>query len=192
MKQPLLIDTQGWLLNARHIHSPFQNQRPTSAPINLLVLHNISLPPGVFGATHIDALFAGNIAQHQGEDPFIDSIMDLQVSAHFLITRDGAITQYVSTCDRAWHAGASEYEGQSGCNDFSIGIELNGCDHHPYTHRQYLSLALLTQAIMIRHPQINAERITTHQHIAPQRKTDPGPAFNMRYFKHLIQRLDHL
>lgn len=189
MKQPLLIDPQGWLLGARHIQSPFHNQRPSATTINLLVLHNISLPPGVFGTTHIDALFTGDISLHQGEDPFIDSILDLQISAHFLIARDGEITQYVSTCDRAWHAGASEYNGQSGCNDFSIGIELNGCDHHPYTQRQYSSLAALTQAIMLRHPQINAERITTHQHIAPQRKTDPGPAFNMRYFNHLIQHI---
>lgn len=119
----------------------------------------------------------------------MDSIMDMQVSAHFLIARDGAITQYVSTCARAWHAGLSAYEGQPGCNDFSIGIELNGSDHHPYTYRQYSALAALSRAIMIRHPLINPDRITTHQHIAPQRKTDPGPAFNMRYFKHLMRHL---
>lgn len=191
MKPPLLINAQGWLTPARHLPSPFFNSRPPSAPIDLLVLHNITLPPNEHGTQYIDALFGGTLDRYQGINPFIDSIITLRVSAHFLIARDGGITQYVSTHDRAWHAGESAYDGRSGCNDFSIGIELNGSDHTPYTHRQYAALAALTHAIQQHHPRITNQRITTHAHIAPLRKTDPGPAFNMPYFNHLIYKNTH-
>ncbi|UJF24085.1 1,6-anhydro-N-acetylmuramyl-L-alanine amidase AmpD [Suttonella sp. R2A3] len=188
MNTPWFIKDNGWLSGVTHCPSPHYDVRPQDAVINTLVIHNISLPPKVFGQNYVDALFLGTLSEHRGEDPFIDSIMDLRVSAHFLITRDGAVTQYVASVDRAWHAGVSEFAGQTGCNDFSVGVELNGADDIPYTLRQYQALVRLTLALMQRHPHITRERITTHAHIAPGRKTDPGPAFNEAVFFRMLDQ----
>ena len=183
-QHPLHFDTDGWLNRAIHLESPFHNSRP--CPVDTLVLHNISLPPHEYTTRYIDALFLGTLPKHRHEHPYLDSIADLQVSAHFYIARDGHIRQYVPIHRRAWHAGISHYQGRDNCNDFSVGIELSGSDHHPYTLRQYQSLASLTQALLAALPALHKNNITTHQHIAPTRKTDPGPAFNLRYLLHLL------
>lgn len=180
------IDAQGWLNGVRHYPTPFYDQRPDPQDISLLVLHNISLPPNQFGQTHIDALFHGDLPHYRGHDPFIRRIRNMRVSAHFFIARDGCITQYASTLMRAWHAGQSSFNGRDNCNDFAIGIELNGADHIPYTQRQYSTLARLSKHIMQRHPRITPSRITTHAAIAPERKTDPGAAFNHAYFQRCL------
>ena len=180
------IAPNGWLDVARHRPSPHHNDRPDPDDISLLVIHNISLPPGVHGDRYINALFAGTLPALRHEHPYLDAIAGLRVAAHFLILRDGSITQYVPTVARAWHAGVSRYQGRENCNDFSIGIELNGSDHAPYTLRQYQALAALSRAIIARHPRITPTRITGHSDIAPDRKTDPGPAFNWHYYRTLL------
>ena len=180
------IAPHGWLDGARHRPSPHHNDRPDPDDISLLVIHNISLPPGVHGDRYINALFAGTLPALRHEHPYLDAIAGLRVAAHFLILRDGSITQYVPTVARAWHAGVSRYQGRENCNDFSIGIELNGSDHAPYTLRQYQALAALSRAIIARHPRITPARITGHSDIAPDRKTDPGPAFNWHYYRTLL------
>ena len=185
--KPPTFDHHGWLQSALHLHSPFHNERPTGITIDTLVLHNISLPPEEYGEKYIDALFLGTLPEHRHEHPYLDTIADLQVSTHFYIARDGHLRQYVPIFRRAWHAGVSSFRDRTQCNDFSIGVELNGSDHHPYTLKQYQSLASLTQALFIILPALTPHNITTHQHIAPERKTDPGPAFNHAYFLHLLQ-----
>ena len=180
------IAPNGWLDVARHRPSPHHNDRPDPDDISLLVIHNISLPPGVHGDRYINALFAGTLPALRHEHPYLDAIAGLRVAAHFLILRDGSITQYVPTVARAWHAGVSRYQGRENCNDFSIGIELNGSDHAPYTLRQYQALAALSRAIIARHPRITPARITGHSDIAPDRKTDPGPALNWHYYRTLL------
>ena len=181
------IDPQGWLDAAVRLASPHYNARPATDDISLLVIHNISLPPGQHGARYINALFLGTLPALRHDHPYLDSIADLRVAAHFLILRDGSIRQYVSTLDRAWHAGVSHYQGRENCNDFSIGIELNGSDQQPYTLRQYQALARLTRAIIARHPRITPTRISGHSDIAPGRKSDPGAAFNWHYFRTLLE-----
>ena len=180
------LDPNGWLDAARRRPSPHHNDRPDPDDISLLVIHNISLPPGVHGDRYINALFAGTLPALRHEHPYLDAIAGLRVAAHFLILRDGSITQYVPTVARAWHAGVSRYQRRENCNDFSIGIELNGSDHAPYTLRQYQALAALSRAIIARHPRITPARITGHSDIAPDRKTDPGPAFNWHYYRTLL------
>ena len=169
----------GWLKQAQKLPSPFYNQRP-EAEISVLVIHNISLPAGEFGHTYIDDLFLGrlNCDAHSS----FNELKGLEVSAHFLIRRTGEITQFVNCNERAWHAGVSEFKGRTGCNDFSIGIELEGSDHCEYENEQYKSLLELTRAIMNSYPQITEDRITGHCHIAPVRKTDPGPYFDWQYY----------
>ena len=129
------LNTDGWLNCAERCASPHYNARPDADDISLLVIHNISLPPQEYGDRYISALFLGTLPARRHEHPYLDEIADLRVSAHFLILRDGHIKQYVPTTARAWHAGASVYAGRENCNDFSIGIELNGSDHQPYTLR---------------------------------------------------------
>ena len=176
MTKPLI---NGWLQQAKQHSSPHFNQRPTDE-ISLLVIHNISLPAGEFGHTYIDDLFLGHLDCNAHES--FQDLKGLEVSAHFLIRRNGEITQFVSCDERAWHAGVSEFDGRSSCNDFSIGIELEGCDDSEFEHAQYNSLINLTQILMEEYPLITHERITGHCHIAPQRKTDPGPYFDWQYF----------
>ena len=180
------LDPNGWLDAARRRPSPHHNDRPDPDDISLLVIHNISLPPAVHGDRYINALFDGTLPALRHEHPYLDAIAELRVAAHFLILRDGSITQYVPTVARAWHAGVSRYQRRENCNDFSIGIELNGSDHTPYTLRQYQALAALSRAIIARHPRITPARITGHSDIAPDRKTDPGPAFNWHYYRTLL------
>ena len=150
------------------------------------MVHAISLPPGRFGTSCIEDFFLNRL--DIGADPFFTTIASLRVSAHAVITRDGVITQYVPFTMRAWHAGASCFEGRERCNDFSVGIELEGCDDIPYTALQYRSLGLLCDVLMRRWPAITRERIVGHCDIAPRRKTDPGPAFDWSRLHREAQR----
>ena len=165
------INEQGWLQDARYCHSNFYNQRPQGEPVSLLVIHGISLPPGQFGGPYIDQLFTGTL--NPTEHPYFAEIAHLEVSAHCLIRRDGEVVQYVSFYDRAWHAGRSCFAERENCNDFAIGIELEGTDDSGYTEQQYQQLADVTRAIQESFPAITKQRITGHSDIAPGRKTDP-------------------
>ncbi len=171
---PLKIDAGGWVTGIERRPSPHFDARPAGVAIELLVIHNISLPPGRFGGGDVLRLFAGSLdcSAHS----FYASLIDLRVSAHFFIDRAGRIVQLVSCADRAWHAGVSAFEGRDDCNDFSIGIELEGTDTSGFTATQYAMLARLTRALAGAYP-LGALR--GHCHIAPERKTDPG-RFNWR------------
>ena len=155
------------------IASPNCDERPDGATVRLLVIHNISLPPGEFGGTGIVELFTNTLdpAAH----PYYAQIAGLKVSAHFLVRRDGAIVQFVATEMRAWHAGVSSWNGRERCNDFSIGVELEGADDREFADAQYAALAALTRAVCARYA---IDDIVGHADIAPGRKTDPGPCFN--------------
>ncbi|UZK04283.1 1,6-anhydro-N-acetylmuramyl-L-alanine amidase AmpD [Venatoribacter cucullus] len=180
--------TDGWLQPARHCPSPNFGPRPAgqAGEISLLVLHNISLPPGQFGGGYVQRFFCNQL--NKDEHPYFAEIAGLQVSSHLFIERDGAITQFVSFADRAWHAGRSCYGGRSECNDFSIGIELEGTDTLPYSDQQYNVLAALLPALRAEYPALVPSRITGHEQIAPGRKTDPGNAFDwQRLFVSLCQ-----
>ena len=165
----------GWLQGVRRVPSPNCDARPAGADIDLLIVHGISLPPGEYGGEWIDAFFTNCLDPEA--HPYFGSICTLRVSAHLLIRRDGMLTQYVPFDKRAWHAGDSEFDGRAACNDFSIGVELEGCDDQAYDKRQYRALADLARVLMKAYPGITAERIVGHCHVAPQRKTDPGQAF---------------
>lgn len=174
----------GWLDGIRQCPSAHFNSRPEGTAISLLVIHNISLPPGQFGTGCVQQFFTGSLDSNA--HPYFAEIAELRVSAHFLIERDGAVTQFVSCLDRAWHAGQSCFEGRDNCNDFSLGIELEGTDDQPYTDQQYASLVALTRRLQRAFPLINRGRITGHEHIAPGRKTDPGSCFDWaRYLDQL-------
>lgn len=175
----------GQISFARWTPSPNFGPRPDGAGISLLVVHNISLPPGQFGGREIEDFFCNQL-DHSAH-PYFKTIEGVQVSAHLLIRRDGALVQFVSLLDRAWHAGRSCFEGQEECNDFSIGIELEGTDDNPYTTEQYRMLAKVADLIMTAWPDITANRITGHCDIAPGRKSDPGPAFDWRYFRSALE-----
>ena len=175
--QPLQIDqATGLLTGVRQVLSPHRDSRPAGSSPELIVVHGISLPPGEFGGPWIDRLFTGNLPADA--HPYFAGIAALCVSAHALIRRDGEIVQYVPFLQRAWHAGQSEYCGRAACNDFSIGIELEGQDETPYEDVQYEQLAALIEALLAAYPTLSAERIVGHCDIAPGRKTDPGPAFD--------------
>lgn len=171
----------GYVLEAIQCPSANFNQRPNDAQVSLLVVHNISLPPRKFGGGYVQAFFCNQLDAK--EHPYFETIADLQVSAHLFIERDGQVTQFVSLEQRAWHAGRSSFQGQPECNDFSIGIELEGADDIAYTQEQYETLANLTESICRAYPNIRAERITGHSDIAPGRKTDPGDSFDWSYFR---------
>lgn len=177
----------GWLSGALPCPSPNFDARPMGTEIDLLVIHNISLPPGEFGATDVLSFFqnALPIAKH----PFYQTIADLKVSSHFFITRQGLLWQLVSTADRAWHAGVSTFEGRQACNDFSIGIELEGSDICEFTLTQYQLLAKLTRRLRVLYPKITPERIVGHSDIAKGRKTDPGPCFDWLFYRQLMEGL---
>lgn len=177
---PLRLDAEGWLQPATDVirrPSPNYDKRPKGMQPDLLVLHNISLPPGEFGTGCPAALFCNEL--DFDAHPWFDNIRGLRVSAHFLIERDGCITQFVSGDDRAWHAGVSWFRGRQACNDFSIGIELEGTDDHPYTETQYRQLGRLARALREHYALISVQG---HSHIAPERKTDPGPSFDWDRF----------
>lgn len=177
----------GRLPGARWCPSPNFGPRPEGEEISLLVIHNISLPPGEFGGSAIEAFFCNRL--DPDAHPYFRTIADLRVSAHALIRRDGEVVQFVSLLDRAWHAGRSCFQGREECNDFSIGIELEGTDDTPYTDTQYHRLAELAALIMAAWPGIDVSRIAGHSDIAPGRKTDPGPAFDWSHFRHQLARM---
>jgi N-acetyl-anhydromuramoyl-L-alanine amidase len=156
--------------------SPNCDARPDPADISLLVVHAISLPPGRFGGGWVDRLFANTL--DPGAHPYFRTIHQLKVSSHLCIFRDGAVRQYVPFDRRAWHAGESRFEGRGRCNDFSIGIELEGTDEQPFEPRQYRRLAEIARALMRAYPAITPARIVGHSDVAPGRKTDPGPHFD--------------
>lgn len=178
-----LVD--GWWQSAVIRPSPHQDERPLEALIDLIVIHGISLPAGEFGGPWIDDLFLGRL-DCQAHHSFID-LQGLRVSSHFLIRRDGELIQYVPLHRRAWHAGISSFEGRQSCNDFSIGIELEGTDDLPYTYMQYQQLKQLCRRLMRIYPAITTQRIVGHADIAPGRKTDPGPAFDWRHLRQGLQ-----
>ena len=174
----------GWLEQARRVPSPNCEARPTGMAPELLVIHNISLPPGQFGGDCIERLFTNCL--DWDEHPFFDEIRGLRVSAHLLIQRDGDLVQFVNFRERAWHAGQSCFDGRHNCHDFSIGIELEGADDVPYTDVQYCRLQGVTLALLASFPGLAKERIVGHSDVAPGRKTDPGPAFDWtRYLARL-------
>jgi AmpD protein len=160
--------------------SPNYDARPDAEDISLLVIHCISLPPEQFGGEYIDQLFCNCL--NPDAHPYFRGIYQQKVSAHLLIRRNGELVQYVAFDQRAWHAGASEYQGRQRCNDFSIGIELEGSVNQPYSELQYQQLAEVTQLLLAHYPKLNRQRIVGHSDIAPDRKDDPGPWFNWRKF----------
>ncbi|MGB5065616.1 MAG: 1,6-anhydro-N-acetylmuramyl-L-alanine amidase AmpD [Candidatus Competibacter sp.] len=177
--------TTGLLDAARQTPSPNHDDRPAGSVVDLIVIHGISLPPGEFGEPWIDALFTNTL--DPTAHPYFQTIAGLRVSAHLLIRRDGEIVQYVPFQRRAWHAGESAYRHRHRCNDFSIGIELEGADHLPYDARQYPVLAALIIALRTAYPTITPERLAGHAGIAPGRKTDPGPAFDWIRLRRLLE-----
>jgi AmpD protein len=179
--------SQGVLSDVTFLSSPHQDERPDQDDISLLVIHNISLPPGEFGGNAIDDLFMGRL--NPEEDPFFEQIHHMRVSAHCLIRREGEVRQYVPFSKRAWHAGVSSFQGRTACNDFSIGIELEGTDSHIYTDKQYQSLTELTQSLIPHYPKITLDRIVGHNDIAPLRKTDPGAAFDWTRYRQSISTI---
>ena len=183
MAIPFVIDRH-LLRGARWLPSPNCNDRPEDAAISLLVIHNISLPAGQFGGPYIEQLFTNCL--DCSADPAFADLSEVTVSSHLLIDREGSVTQFVPFNRRAWHAGVSCYQGHSQCNDFSIGIELEGADQIPYTEPQYRVLAACCAALLRNYPQLTVERIVGHSDIAPDRKTDPGPAFDWVYFQQLL------
>ncbi len=176
----LTLDRQGWLrpqAGVLHAPSPNHDLRPPGDDASLLVMHNISLPPNVFGGPEIIDLFLNRL--DYSSHPWLPRLKGLHVSAHFLIRRNGSIVQFVSTQRRAWHAGVSCFNGRQRCNDFSIGIEMEGTDTLPYADEQYHALTRLLPALRARHP---LHHVRGHEHIAPGRKTDPGPSFDWGRF----------
>ncbi len=176
------IDTAGWAEGASAWPSPNQDARPTGETVRLLVIHAISLPPGEFGGRGVEALFANTL--DPTAHPYYAEICHLRVSAHFFIRRNGVVVQFVPTENRAWHAGISYWRGRERCNDFSVGIELEGCDTQPFEQAQYVRLAELVDALQRRYPMI--EDIVGHSDIAPGRKTDPGPLFDWAKLRSLL------
>lgn len=178
----------GLLEQARQHPSPNFDQRPKGIAVDLIVVHNISLPPGEFGGPWIDALFTNQLDPQA--HPFFEQIYKMRVSSHVLIRRNGEIVQYVPFHQRAWHAGVSIYQGRERCNDFSIGIEMEGSDDEAFETRQYQQLAKLVRCLLQTYPGLSAEHITGHSDIAPGRKSDPGPFFDWDFFHQSLNKSD--
>lgn len=176
------ITADGWCDGAFRYDSPHYNARPDGAPVDVLVVHNISLPAGRFGSPHVSDLFTGRVDYNA--DPSFADLRGVQVSAHFFVRRDGRLVQYVSCNDRAWHAGVSQFQGRANCNDFSIGVEMEGTDNVAFSSEQYEVLAQLALALQNRYP---LRWITGHEHVAPGRKTDPGPCFDWTLLERLLK-----
>jgi AmpD protein len=174
----------GWLAGARRRASPHFDARPAGVAPDLIVVHGISLPPGEFGGPWIERLFTTGLPPDA--HPYFAALAGLRVSSHLVVGRDGGLTQYVKFTDRAWHAGQSAYGGRTACNDFSIGIELEGTDSVPYEPAQYDALAGAIAALCAAYPSLSSERVVGHDEIAPGRKTDPGPAFDWQRARRLI------
>lgn len=175
----MIWSADGWWLQARWVESPNCGPRPPGAGVSLVLIHNISLPPGQYGGPGVEHLFTNRL--NPQSHPYFVTLARVAVSAHFFIRRDGEVVQFVSADERAWHAGTSSWQGRENCNDFSIGIELEGCDDAPYSFEQYENLRELLQALGRRYP-IHA--IAGHCDVAPGRKTDPGPHFDWHAIKH--------
>ena len=180
-----LTVAMGLVAGARTALSPNCDARPGELSPELIVVHGISLPSGRFGGPWIEQLFMNKLPPDH--DPYFATIQHLRVSSHVLIARDGALTQYVPFDERAWHAGTSHWRGRDACNDFSIGVELEGADEVPYDERQYESLAELVAALQRAYPSLAEGWIAGHSDIAPGRKTDPGPAFDWRRLERAIR-----
>lgn len=178
MKQNNFFSADGWYSGCKHLASPNFNSRPVNTPVHIIVIHSISLPPGIYNNNYIEDFFQNqlNIDAH----PYFKEIKALKVSAHFLIKRNGELIQFVSCIDRAWHAGESSYQGKENCNDFSIGIELEGDDETPFEDDQYIKLIELLGCLK---KEYNIKDIVGHSDIAPSRKTDPGPLFDWKKIK---------
>jgi len=171
---------RGLVQQARHIPSPNQDARPPGATLDLIVVHGIGLPPGEFGGPWVEQLFLNRLPTDA--HPFFKTIEGLKVSAHVFVRRDGSMLQFVPFHARAWHAGASRWRQRSACNDFSVGIELEGADEVPYEAAQYDILAGLVSALRRAYPTLAHDAIVGHSEVAPGRKTDPGPAFDWAHF----------
>jgi AmpD protein len=181
----LRIDVESGLLQgARQIASPNYDSRPPGVEADLIVVHGISLPPGEFGGAWIDRLFTNSLPAEA--HPYFAEMCALRVSSHVVLNRQGAVTQYVKFTDRAWHAGKSMYQGREACNDFSVGIELEGTDTTPYEAAQYHALADVVAVLCSTYPRLSPDRLVGHSDIAPGRKTDPGPAFDWPRARRLI------
>ncbi len=175
----------GLVQEARKLVSPNYDQRPNPDDISLLVIHNISLPPGQFGGSEVEQFFCNNLDCES--DSYFTQIQDLKVSSHFYIRRDGELVQFVPVHERAWHAGESCYEGRERCNDYSVGIELEGTDDMPYTDKQYGCLAGLVRCLIDACPGMSEQGIAGHSDIAPGRKTDPGEYFDWSRLHQMIE-----
>jgi len=173
-----------WLVGVRRVLSPNCDERPVSGTVSLIVVHGISLPPGEYGGPWIDDFFSNRL--DTGAHPYFSEIAAQRVSSHLLIRRDGELVQYVPFSRRAWHAGKSCYQAREACNDFSMGIELEGQDETPYEPAQYQQLAKVIRTLRTRYPDISAQDIVGHADIAPGRKTDPGPAFDWAQLRALL------
>jgi AmpD protein len=174
------------LCGVAHIASPNCDARPPGVEPDLIVVHGISLPPGEFGGPWIERLFTNSLPQDA--HPYFAEVGPLRVSSHLAVRRDGTVTQYVKFTDRAWHAGKSSFEGRAACNDYSIGIELEGTDTLAYAAAQYHALSQVIAALRRAYPGLSAHRVVGHSDIAPGRKTDPGPAFDWPHARGLIER----
>lgn len=175
----MIID--GWLQWATQCPSPNFNVRPENIDISLLVIHNISLPPGEFGGGYVQQFFQNKLKRDAHS--YFEIIAELKVSAHLFIERDGNVTQFVSFDARAWHAGSSSFDGIADCNNYSIGIELEGTDDIPYSDAQYRALEKVSRQLLLTYPKLTPERITGHSDVAPGRKTDPGSAFDWQRYR---------
>lgn len=171
----------GRINQARWTPSPNYDDRTHPRFINTLVIHAISLPPDCFGNNFVEDFFCNQLDSSQ--HPYFKSIVHLKVSPHFYIKRDGELLQFVTTADRAWHAGSSEFQGLDTVNDFSIGVELEGCDEQLFENEQYIALITLSQCLMNAYPAISKRRIVGHSEISPDRKTDPGPCFDWERYR---------
>jgi len=181
----LQVDLESGLLRGvRQIASPNHDSRPAGVGADLIVVHGISLPPGEFGGPWIDRLFTNSLPAEM--HPYFAEVGSLRVSSHVVVARDGAVTQYVAFAERAWHAGKSFYQGREACNDFSVGVELEGTDTLPYEAAQYGALAQVVAALCAAYPRLSPDRLVGHSDIAPGRKTDPGPAFDWPRARRLI------
>lgn len=182
---PMKLDTMGWLNRAKHQPSPNCDARPDDEPPSLVVIHNISLPPGEFSGHAVEQLFINQL--DWDTHPYYQGIRGLQVSTHFFIRRDGELIQFVPCAQRAWHAGVSQWQGRDRCNDFSIGIELEGTDELPFTELQYACLTALLAALQTTYP---IQAIVGHSDIAPGRKTDPGLCFDWSRVSSLTKSIE--
>ena len=176
--------SDGWFEQSHKIDSPNCNERPENVAVDAIIIHSISLPPGCYEGNDISQFFSNKLDCNK--DPFYDEIRGMEVSAHLLIRRSGELLQFVNLHSRAWHAGQSQLGEQANCNDFSIGIELEGTDNSAFEAAQYNTLTAVVDSLMVYFPQITQQRIVGHSDIAPGRKTDPGSGFNWAHWQKML------